>query len=701
MVRLSLGLVISSLVLTGCQQTKMGSTAPKATAASQAPVAGPGIPPGGFPPGNPPPQQPPPPVYPPGNPPPPPMPPPVYPPQPPVQPPAQPPVTPVPPPPQPPVQPPITTYPPTVPTPPPTNDNVPVNPVPPTPVPPVFQPPSIRDPEVIVPPPPAPMPGPGEQVFQQPPPPTPVPVPAPLPPQRPPNLGVPVTPQNPPPREVTVPLPPPRPANLGTPPPREVTVPLPPPRPAGLGQKPETPPRLVNVPLPPPRPANLGQEPASPPVEPGKPVESIAGQCGPVALDAKENIEEAKLDVLFVVDTSASLRGGKVRGKEGELAQIAGQMGAFVESFPSKTDIRIGVMLGHGKTDWTGKLFKAGRADPAVLKVSDYGNDRARLARILKEKMQNIPNEGGGAQGEALMYSLYKSLNEGSMFQNIRKADFYREDAALAVIFVTDEQDVCFNYEGSGYQPVAGNKSYRNRKGELVNRDKVEDDFFNNTCKTAGPRNTLLTPGIVYSALKFRKPKEKVILFGIVYESQKSAPGPGREDENEMGHGIIELVNLQDNNKNKIADLNTVQEGPNKFGPELKFFADLAKNELASNGKVVCQPDVNILAIDTRTVKAQLRNEKGETIGVFESSELNVSTRKNTASAGYLQATLDQKKLNSLLNAHRSANNTVVLTYMTRTDRDVKTGVAVDPATGKPTGAADAAPAPARRRTRR
>jgi hypothetical protein len=632
MVRLSLGLVISSLVLTGCQQTKMGSTAPKATTASQAPTAGPGIPPGGFPPGNPPPQplppppQQPPPFYPPGNPPPP-----------------QPPVAPVPPPPQPPVQPPITTYPPTVPTPPPTNDNVPVNPRQPTPVTPVFQPPSIRDPEVIVPPPPAPVPGPGEQIFQQ-----------------------------------------------------------PPPRPAGLGQKPEPQPRLVTAPLPPPRPADLGQVPATPPappVDPGKPVEILDKKCGPVALDAKENIEEAKLDVLFVVDTSASLRGGQVRGKEGELAQIAGQMGAFVESFPAKTDIRIGVMLGHGKTEWTGKLFKAGRGDPAVLKVSDYGNDRARLARILKEKMQNVPNESGGAQGEALMYSLYQSINKAGLRAEIDKQDFYRKGASLAVIFVTDEQDVCFNYEGSGYKPVG--KEVRNKKGEVISKiDPIEKKFFEETCKTAGPGQTLLTPGIVYSALKAQKRDEKVILFGIVYTDEKLTPKPGREDENEMGHGIIELVNLQDNPTNKLADLNTVQDGPNKFGPELKFFADLAKNELASNGKVVCQPDVNVLAIDTRTVKAQLTNEKGETIGVFENSELNVSTRKNTASSGYLQATLDQKKLNGLLNAHKSAHNKVTLTYMTRNDRDVKTGAAVDPATGKPTGAAAPAATPARRARR-
>jgi hypothetical protein len=395
-----------------------------------------------------------------------------------------------------------------------------------------------------------------------------------------------------------------------------------------------------------------------------------------------------------VVDTSASLRGGHVRGTEGELAQIAAQMGAFVESFPAKTDIRIGVMLGHGTTQWTGRLFTSGRGDHAVLKVSDFGNDRQRIGRLLKEKMQKIPNESGGAQGEALMYSLYQSVNKASLRNEIQK-DFYRKDAALAVIFVTDEQDVCFNYEGSGYTPVG--KVRKNKKGEIISKtDPIEEKFFKNVCQKAGPGRTLLTHNVVYSALKSLKQNEKILLFGIVYTDEKLTPKPGREDENEMGHGIIELVGLQDSPENKLADLNTVQEGPNKFGPELKFFADLAKKELESNGAVSCQPtDMDVKAVNTDTLRAQLLNEKGETIGVFSQDcnnsscgagrgGLTIKTRSNSRSKGYLSVTLEQKTLNGLLNAHNSKNNKVLFTYQSRNDRDVKTGAQVDPKTGKP-----------------
>lgn len=679
MVRFSYSVVVLSLVLMGCQQTKIGSKAPAAPAAQAAatpapgtpgntPVYPPGNPPGNtpvYPPGNPPGNTP---VYPPGNPP---GNTPVYPP----------PVNPTPVNPTPPVttnEPPVTTYQPVNPPINPTNNTIPVNP--PVgnqqPVTPVFQPPSIRDPEVVAPLPTAPSPGPGEQVFV----PSSQPVPLPQtqiqPTQQPPAL-----------------------AQGGAKLPDAAPLPIAVPR-----AKPDAiakPAPAVPLPTPVPR-----AKPEPKIEDPGTPVVSVDGTCGPVALDAQDKKLEDKLDVLFVVDTSASLRGGQVRGKEGELAQLASQMGNFVDAFPANMDIRIAVMLGHGKTHHTGRLFSAGKGDPVVLKVSDFGRDRARLARILKEKMQKVPNESGGAQGEALMYSLYQSVAKATLRNEIQKQDFYRADAALAVIMVTDEQDVCYDYKEDGegrYTPVG--KEVKNKKGEIISRvDKFEEAFLNGTCKTAGPNGTRLNHKVVYSALKNLKQNskddQKLMLFGLVYTDEKLTPKPGREDENEMGHGIIDLVGMQDAPEKRLADLNTVQEGPNKFGPELAFFANLAKKELESNGKVLCEPkDMSVLAIDRGSVVAQLQNEKGDVIGIFSEScpggqctdnkgTMRLQMRKDTRSPGYIQVTLDQTTLNKLLNAHHSKNNKVLFTFKTRTDRDLKTGAEVNPQTGKPIAAA-------------
>ncbi len=445
---------------------------------------------------------------------------------------------------------------------------------------------------------------------------------------------------------------------------RNVNIPLPPSRPGNPGQvEPQMhEPRAVNMPLPQPRAANVDTKP-----EPKLPVEK---HCGPVPLEAKEKIEEAKLDVLFVVDTSASLRVGDKANTPGELQQIASQMGNFVNAFPSQTDIRIAVMLGHGETQHTGRLFSAGKGDPAVLKVSDFGNDRNRLGRLLEEKMKKVPNESGEAQGEALMLSLYRSIQDSNRRNEIMKQDFYRKDAALAVIFITDEQDVCFNYEGTKFKPVL--KAYKNKKGEVTYApDKQEAAFFKRVCSVAGPGQKPLTHNITLEAIRRLKQNEKIVLFGLVYTSEQSVPKVGNEDENEMGHGIIDLVGLQDNSENKLADLGAVQDGPNKFGPELAYFANQAKKELETNGRVECQPqDHKVTEIDVRTMKAELFDNSGKPLGIFsaEQNTLTSKTRANSRSNGFWQVTLNQGALNKILKENKSPKYEVKLTYMTRTD---------------------------------
>lgn len=660
MVRISLGLTIASLALAGCQQTRMGSKPISASSVSASPTTSSQLPPSNayIPPttSNPNPS-----TQNPG--------------------PAPVPVT---------TAPPDTSYPsyptyptngrtpmpeprdptvstPQVPTTPTVSTPTYPDPLPTTPVVPEYQPPTVYDPDVVQPPPrtPDPSPNPGTDIVVQP------PV----------STTTTTTTQS---LSGNVPLPTPVPSSWRT---ASIgsgavgaagTAAV---QPQGIG--------LGNVPLPPERPSELSRQAA-------KPVESVPGQCGPLRLDATEKIEEAKLDVLFMVDTSASLRGGTVGGKKGELEQIASQMEAFVMNFPEKTDINVGIMLGHGHGQWVGRLFRSSKGEAAVLKTTEIRN-RADLIRRLENKMKNVPNESGGAQGEALLYSLFQAVKDPSKRADAQAAGMFRNDASLAVIMVTDEQDVCFDYnDPKNFDPETG-KAYipngkKNSKGQSI-PDPVEVAFFNNVCKKAFKGGTL-KPDHVHEALtRLKGGSQKLVLMGIVYTKKDLVPAGvvtnALEDENEMGHGIIEFVGME---KGKLVDLGQVKDGPTRFREELSFLGKYTRSEISSNGNVSCdpssqgQPPVNAMAVDLSTLKVQLLNDQGQVIGIFSADCNNGACKseggrgalradvRRIASRQVLQAFLDAKTLNHLLNAHKTKEAKVLFTYMTRTDRDPSTG---------------------------
>ena len=190
------------------------------------------------------------------------------------------------------------------------------------------------------------------------------------------------------------------------------------------------------------------------------PPDPTKGKCtADLGVDKKRN----KLDILFMVDTSASLRRGGLRSTEdGELVQIARGMKEFVKHLKPDTDYRVAVMTGHGPASpYHGKLISSGRGDAAVLDYKSLARDgmsRAQiereLGRILEAKMKAVPNETGGAQGEAMLLALYNSIINPELRGAIERQGLFRADASLNVIIVSDEQDVCFDYAGSSYKPT-------------------------------------------------------------------------------------------------------------------------------------------------------------------------------------------------------------------------------------------------------
>ena len=139
------------------------------------------------------------------------------------------------------------------------------------------------------------------------------------------------------------------------------------------------------------------------------------------------------IDILFVMDTSGSMDDNR--------SKVADGIAAFVAELPTGVDYQIGVMLAHGsKSSWSGKLFKYNNTSI----FSSQSSCVSDISTQLKNMVLHTPVDAYGEQGEEGSYSLIKGLTT-NLAAN-RTAGFFRTNAALAVVFVSDENDICAPY---------------------------------------------------------------------------------------------------------------------------------------------------------------------------------------------------------------------------------------------------------------
>ena len=141
-----------------------------------------------------------------------------------------------------------------------------------------------------------------------------------------------------------------------------------------------------------------------------------------------------KQDVLFVMDNSVSMN------RHWQL--MAAKIGKLLQGSGCK-DIRIAVMVG-GIEKHTGLLFAAPR-QPKVLDASKLTEAQimASLRKTFAHALTYDQTDWIGA-GEALFYSLYYGATTKS--EAIRKQGFFRADAGLNVIFMSDDAEISYPY---------------------------------------------------------------------------------------------------------------------------------------------------------------------------------------------------------------------------------------------------------------
>jgi hypothetical protein len=141
------------------------------------------------------------------------------------------------------------------------------------------------------------------------------------------------------------------------------------------------------------------------------------------------------VDILFIADTSGSMAPKRVK--------VAEALYAFAGALPAGTDYRIGVILAHGSNDPnSGRLYTSSAGIPKVLDSSSMS--QLTIQNNLKQIMLDAPDYNN-EQGEMGSYALTKALSASRLAES-RSLGFFRTDAALAVVTISDENDICAVY---------------------------------------------------------------------------------------------------------------------------------------------------------------------------------------------------------------------------------------------------------------
>lgn len=241
----------------------------------------------------------------------------------------------------------------------------------------------------------------------------------------------------------------------------------------------------------------------------------INGQCYQDQYSVPTELITRKLDIAIVIDTSGSI--------SDERASIAQGFDYFISQLPEEVDYRIAVILGHGdNTGRSGGLYQKG-SEPRVLSSDLHTVEEIKTHLVTK--MNNPHTDGETDGGELGLYSFLKAT-EGDQLVTNQAYDFFRPDAALTVVFVADEQDICAEYP-VGVTPV-------------VDPQGGEDRSLAKYCKD-DDGNFIITPQMVVDRVKDIQDDSPYIIGGVLYKSNQTMPMNG---ENEIGYGYIDAINL-------------------------------------------------------------------------------------------------------------------------------------------------------------
>ncbi len=301
-----------------------------------------------------------------------------------------------------------------------------------------------------------------------------------------------------------------------------------------------------------------------------------------------------KIDILIVPDTSGSIID--------ERAAIADGFDSFINILPTGVDFRIAVMLGHAHTAHSGSLYQKG--SEAIILDSEL-QTIAEIKADLRTKMQNPATENATDGGEVGLMSLMNGLNNN--LDTMKAQGFFRDDAALAVIFVADENDICAEFP-AGVVPVPDPQG-------------GETNTYNNDCLDGSGNNKYL-PATVVAKLKEVKAGYPLVVGGVIYNNANTIP---LVSENEIGYGYLETINA--------AGGITVDMANGDYGNGLQNLGMMATSSMAPENEF----NLSVTNVDTSTITVQVNGANAPFFYVPELNQVHLEQPRSPLSAVTVQ----------------------------------------------------------------
>lgn len=360
-----------------------------------------------------------------------------------------------------------------------------------------------------------------------------------------------------------------------------------------------------------------------------------------------------KLDVLFVLDTSQSL------DKEREL--IPENLDRFIDeikklnSHPEikeEIDFQIGVLLANGPRTTAvdmngesvfGRLYtyppkdpnKSGAPQPLILnskihvsKKADGSEDFEKMKRLLRHKINGgyqiggqlpLLRDGSRVQGEGGLMALKHFLEKNKVHDN-QLGTFPRPTAALMVVFLSDENDVCYDYETANKSLSTNQRIFptfqtdKTGTDKGITRDANEHDAFTDTqgCYFgASARIEDIREELIKSNYDL-----PIIVTGALYRNKAEQDLATSKDtgkypkDNEVGHGYLDLIDRF--NSEAVSLLNS-----RDIGSKLAEMGKIALFKLAYNDVIPLTykgKPLDIRQIRTETFRVEIVGKNGKTI---------------------------------------------------------------------------------------
>jgi hypothetical protein len=135
-----------------------------------------------------------------------------------------------------------------------------------------------------------------------------------------------------------------------------------------------------------------------------------------------------KVDILFVMDNSGSM--------SNDWQRVASNIQNLVRELPADIHVRYGVLLAH-VGNWRGRIYSPNGVRPVL---DNRNMTTTQITRALQTTFSEAMKLRDPSTGEASFHSLFHAVTTSA--RDNQRLGFFRADAALSVIFMSDEHEI-------------------------------------------------------------------------------------------------------------------------------------------------------------------------------------------------------------------------------------------------------------------